>query len=220
MKSNTIKSNPFIFEKTNSGDKSYDLSSFFFKDRKIFFFCDVDEETSESLIMQLLFLEEQDPGEEITIYIKSSGGSVSDGLAIYDVIQTISSPIVTVCMGLAASMAQLLLCAGTKGKRYSYPNARIMMHQPSGGISGSSSDIEIYHEELKIARKNLYKIISNHTGTEFDTIMKDASNDKWMSPEEAKAYGMIDEIIVPFKNKKIIPKITKTKNYSGRKKSL
>lgn len=218
MRNGTIKSNPFIFEKSNSGDKSYDLSSFFFKDRKIFFFCDVDEETSESLIMQLFYLEEQDPGEEITIYIKSSGGSVSDGLAIYDVIQTISSPIVTVCMGLAASMAQLLLCAGTKGKRFSYPNARIMMHQPSGGISGSSKDIEIYHEEMLIARKNLYEIISKHTGTDLNTITKDASSDKWMSPEEAKSYGIIDEIIIPSQDKKII--LPEIKSVNKRKKSL
>jgi ATP-dependent Clp protease protease subunit len=150
----------------------------------------------------MLFLQSEDPTKEINIYINSPGGSVSAGLAIYDTMQFVKPDIVTICMGMAASMAQVLLCAGAKGKRYSLPNSRILMHQPLGGTQGQATDIEIYTKEMLKIRENLFKITANHTGKSLEQIMKDSDRDYYMSAEEALEYGIIDKILYKFQKEK------------------
>ena len=147
------------------------------------------------VVAQLLFLASEDPSKDINVYINSPGGSVSAGLAIYDTMQFVKPDISTICIGMAASMAQVLLCAGTAGKRYSLPHSRIMMHQPLGGTQGQASDIEIYTREVMRTRDTLYSIISKHTGKEVATILKDADRDNYMSAQEALEYGMIDRVL-------------------------
>jgi ATP-dependent Clp protease protease subunit len=188
-------SNPLIITKSQSGEKAYDLHSLLFKERKIMINSDIDEDVSQSIVSQLLHLDEEDSNEEIILFINSPGGSVTDGLAIYDTIQFIDAPVTTVCVGLAASMAQVLLCAGEPGRRFSFPNSRIMMHQPSGGTWGQGSDIEIYHNEMVKIKDLLYGIIQKHTGKSYEEIKKHADRDYWMSPKEAKKYNLIDKII-------------------------
>lgn len=190
--------NPLVIERSSDGDRAYDLASIFFKERKIFLYDEVDGETSRSIISQLLYLDEVHEGEEIVLYINSPGGSVPDGLAIIDAMEYIKSPVRTFCVGMAASMAMVILAAGENGKRQSFPNSRMMMHQPMGGTFGQYSDIELYTEEMKKIKDILYGIISEKTGMSLDQVKIDGNRDFWLSPEEALEYGglgVIDEII-------------------------
>lgn len=190
-----ISLNPLIITKSQSGEKAYDLYSLFFKERKIILDGEIDDDLSRSIISQLLHLDEEDSESEIIMYINSPGGSVNDGLAIYDAMQFIDAPVTTVCTGLAASMAQVILCAGEPGRRFSFKNSRIMMHQPSGGAWGQSSDIEIYHNEMTNLKEILYGIIKEHSGKPLDEIKKHADRDYWMSPKQALKYNLIDKIV-------------------------
>jgi len=186
---------PIVIEQTSRGERSYDIYSRLLKDRIIFLGTPIDDQIANIVIAQLLFLSSQDPTKDINIYINSPGGSVSAGLAIYDTMQFVKADISTICVGMAASMGQILLTAGAKGKRYSLPNSRIMMHQPSGGAQGQSSDIEIYTREMIKTRDTLYNIIAKHTGKDFEHIKKDADRDFYMTSHEAVEYGIIDKVL-------------------------
>lgn len=187
---------PIVVEQTSRGERSYDIYSRLLKDRIIFLGGPIDDYVSSLVIAQLLFLASEDSKKDINIYINSPGGSVSAGLAIYDTMQFIKPDISTIAIGMCASMAQVLLSAGAKGKRFALPNSRIMMHQPSGGTQGQSTDIEIYTREILRMRDNLYGIIANHTGKETEQIKKDADRDYYMTPQEAFEYGIIDKVLV------------------------
>lgn len=186
---------PMVVEQTSKGERSYDIYSRLLKDRIIFIGSPIDDHLASLVIAQLLFLQSEDPKKDINVYINSPGGSVSAGLAIYDTMQFVTPDISTISMGMSASMAQVLLCAGTKGKRYALPHSRIMMHQPMGGTQGQATDIEIYTKEMLRMRGLLYDIISKHSGKSVEQIMKDAERDNYMSPEEALNYGLIDKIL-------------------------
>jgi ATP-dependent Clp protease protease subunit len=186
---------PVVVEQTSRGERSYDIYSRLLKDRIIFIGSAIDDDVANLVIAQMLFLASEDPKKDINLYINSPGGSVTAGLAIYDTMQYIRPEIQTICMGLGASMAQVLLCGGAKGKRFALPNAKILMHQPSGGTQGQSADIEIYTKQIINTRDTLYGIISNHTGKPIDVIRKDADRDYYMSPQEAMDYGIIDKIL-------------------------
>jgi len=186
---------PYVIEKTAQGERAYDIYSRLLKDRIIFIGSAVDEIASNSVIAQLIFLEAQAPERDIHLYINSTGGSVSDGLAIYDTMQYIRCPICTISIGISASVAAVLLTAGAKGKRYALPNSRILLHQPSGGFSGVAADIEIHAEEIIKMRERINRILSKHTGQPLKKIAKDTDRDFWMTAEEAHDYGLIDEVI-------------------------
>ncbi len=186
---------PYVVEQTGHGERSYDIFSRLLKDRIIFIGSQIDDNLASLVIAQLLFLQSEDPKKDISIYINSPGGSVSAGLAIYDTMQFVTPDITTICMGMSASMAQVLLCAGTHGKRYALPNSRIMMHQPMGGTQGQTTDIEIYTREMIRMRTTLYDIISKHSGKSTEQILKDAERDYYMNPQEALEYGLIDKIM-------------------------
>ena len=186
---------PMVVEQTGAGERSYDIYSRLLKERIIFIGSEIDDYMASSIIAQLLFLQSEDPKKDINIYINSPGGIVSSGLAIYDTMQIVTPDISTICVGMAASMAQVLLCGGTKGKRFALPNSRIMMHQPMGGTRGQTTDIEIYTKEMLRTRKTLFDIIAHHTGKNFEQIAIDAERDNYMTAEEAIAYGICDKII-------------------------
>ncbi|OGU61636.1 MAG: ATP-dependent Clp endopeptidase, proteolytic subunit ClpP [Ignavibacteria bacterium GWF2_33_9] len=186
---------PMVVEQTSRGERSYDIYSRLLKDRIIFLGSPIDDYVANLIIAQLLFLASEDAEKDISLYINSPGGSVSAGLAIYDTMQFIKPDVSTICVGMAASMGQLLLTAGAEGKRLALPNSRIMMHQPSGGTQGQSVDIEIYTKEIIRTRENLYDIIAKHTKKSLDDIRKDADRDNYMTAEEAVKYGIIDKII-------------------------
>lgn len=186
---------PYVIEKTAQGERAYDIYSRLLKDRIIFIGSSVDEIASNSVIAQLIFLEAQAPERDIHLYINSTGGSVSDGLAIYDTMQYIRCPICTISIGISASVAAVLLTAGTKGKRHALPNSRILLHQPSGGFSGVAADIEIHAEEIIKMRERINRILSKHTGQPLKKIARDTDRDFWMTAEEARDYGLIDEVI-------------------------
>lgn len=186
---------PMVVEQTSRGERAYDIYSRLLKERIIFIGTPIDDYVASLTIAQLLFLQSEDPNKDISVYINSPGGSVSAGLAIYDTMQFVKPDISTICVGMAASMAQVLLCAGAKGKRFALPNSRIMMHQPLGGTQGQATDIEIYTKEMLRIRDNLYSIISAHSGNDYETIKKDADRDNYMSPTEALAYGLIDKVM-------------------------
>ncbi len=186
---------PMVIEQTARGERSFDIYSRLLKDRIIFIGSAIDDNVASLTIAQLLFLASEDSKKDISLYINSPGGIVTAGLAIYDTMQYIKPDVQTICVGMAASMAQVLLCAGEKGKRYALPNSQILMHQPSGGTQGQSADIEIYTKNILSTRDNLYKIISKHTGKTINTIKKDADRDYYMSAKEAKEYGIIDNIL-------------------------
>lgn len=188
---------PYIIETTSRGERAYDIYSRLLKENIVFIGGPIDDHMANSVIAQLLFLSSQNPKKDVNLYINSPGGSVTAGLAIYDTMKFIKPDITTICMGMAASMAQVLLCAGTEGKRFALPNSRIMMHQPSGGTQGQSADIEIYTREIIRIREVLYKIIGEHTGKDAEQIKKDADRDNYMTPDEAKDYGLIDKILLP-----------------------
>jgi ATP-dependent Clp protease protease subunit len=188
---------PFVIEQTSRGERSYDIFSRLLKDRIIFVGGAVEDRMADVIIAAMLFLEKEDAGKDIDMYINSPGGSVTAGLAIYDVMQYIKPDISTVCIGQAMSMGAVLLCAGAKGKRYALPHSRILIHQPSGGFSGTAADIEIQSREMQLYKKMLYEIISRHSGQPVDKIEKDSDRDFFMSPEEAKEYGVIDQVLMP-----------------------
>src|SRR5256714_1624562 len=186
---------PIVVEQTGRGERAYDIYSRLLKDRIIFIGTPIDDTVANLVIAQMIFLEGEDPDRDINIYIHSPGGMVTAGLAIYDTMQFVKPNIATLCMGQAASMAAILLAGGAKGKRSALPNSRIMIHQPLGGTQGQATDIEIYTKEMLRIREDLYKIYSEHTGKDVVQIAKDAERDNYMSPEQAKEYRLIDNIM-------------------------
>lgn len=186
---------PYVIEQTSRGERSYDIYSRLLNDRIIFLGEEVTDVSANLIVAQLLFLESEDPGKDIHMYINSPGGSVSAGLAIYDTMQYIKCDVSTVCIGMAASMGSFLLSGGAKGKRFALPNAEIMIHQPSGGAQGQATEIQIAAEHILRTRQNLNKILSENTGQPLDVIRIDTERDNFMTAEEAKAYGLIDEVI-------------------------
>lgn len=190
---------PIVVEQTGRGERSYDIYSRLLKDRIIFIGTAIDDHVANLVIAQMLFLQMEDAKKDIHIYINSPGGSVTAGLAIYDTMQFVSCDVTTYCMGLAASMGAVLLCAGAKGKRYALPNSDIMIHQVSGGAQGQASDVERQVEFMFKLKKRLNAILSHHTGKPVDQVERDADRDYYMSAEEAKAYGLVDEVVQPRK---------------------
>jgi len=187
---------PMVVEQTARGERAYDIYSRLLKERIVFLTGNIEDEAASLISAQLLFLESENPKKDISFYINSPGGSVTAGLAIYDTIQYIKPDISTVCVGQAASMGSLLLAAGTIGKRYALPNARIMMHQPSGGVQGQASDIQIHANEILALRSNINQIYVKHTGQELKKIEEHLDRDNFLGPEEAKEFGLIDKIVV------------------------
>lgn len=186
---------PMVIESTNRGERAYDIYSRLLKDRIIFLGAPIDDVFSNLIIAQLLFLEAEDPEKDINLYVNSPGGSVTAGLGIYDTMQYVKPPITTICLGQAASMGALLLCAGASGKRYALPNARVMIHQPLGGFQGQATEIDIHAKEILSIRDRLNDIMAKHTGQPLEKIQKDTERDYFLPAEEAKAYGLIDEVI-------------------------
>lgn len=186
---------PIVVEQTSRGERAYDIYSRLLKDRIIFIGTPIDDNFSNIIIAQLLFLEADDPDKDIHLYINSPGGVVTSGLAIYDTMQYIKPDVSTICIGQASSMGALLLSAGTRGKRFALPNARIMIHQPMGGFQGQATDIEIHAKEILRMKEALNQILAYHTGQPIDRIRQDTERDFFMSGEEAKNYGIIDEVI-------------------------
>lgn len=194
----TIQSNlvPMVVEQTARGERAFDIFSRLLKDRVVFIVGPIDDTVSNLVVAQLLFLESENPDKEISIYINSPGGVVTAGLAIYDTMQFIKPDVSTMCLGQAASMGALLLAGGAKGKRYCLPNARVMIHQPLGGVQGQASDIAIHAEETLKIRTRLNRILAHHTGQAEEVIAKDTDRDNFMSPERALEYHLIDKILV------------------------
>ena len=186
---------PYVIEKTSSGERSYDIYSRLLQDRIIFLSNEVNDDIASLIVSQLLFLESQDPGKDISLFINSPGGSVSAGFAIYDTMNYIKCDVATYCMGLAASMGAFLLAGGAKGKRYAMPNAEIMIHQPSGGAKGQETEIRIVAEQILKTRERLNQILADNTGKPLDVIVADTERDNYMTAEEAKAYGLVDHVI-------------------------
>jgi ATP-dependent Clp protease, protease subunit len=186
---------PYVIERSSRGERSYDIFSRLLMDRIVFLGSPIHDEVANVIIAQLLFLEADNPEKDIYLYINSPGGSVYAGLAIYDTMKFLRSPVNTYCMGIAASMGSFLLAAGTKGKRYALPNSRIMLHQPSGGMQGTAADIEIQAKEILYLRERLNHIYADNTGQPVQQINDDLDRDRFMSPEEAKEYGLIDHVI-------------------------
>ena len=185
---------PAVIEQTNRGERTYDLPSRMLQDRIIFVVGPVEDQMASSICMQLLFLEAQNPTKEIAMYINSPGGVVTAGMAIYDTMQFIKCPVATLCIGQAASMGSLLLCAGDKGKRFALPNARIMVHQPSGGFRGQASDIERHAEDIIATKRRLNEIYVKHTGQPYERVEKTLDRDHFMTAEEAQAFGIVDRV--------------------------
>ncbi len=186
---------PMVIEQTPRGERSFDIYSRLLKERIIFIGTPIDDTIANLVVAQLLFLESEDPESDIHIYINSPGGSVSAGLGIYDMMQYTKPDICTYCIGMAASMGAVLLTAGTKGKRFALPSSEIMIHQPLGGAQGQASDIEIHARHILATRERLNKILAKHTGQSLDVIQKDTDRDRFMGPEEAKAYGLVDNVV-------------------------
>ena len=184
-----------MIERTSRGERSYDIFSRLLMDRIIFLGSGIDDNVANIIVAQLLFLDAEDPERDIFMYINSPGGGVYSGMAIYDTMQHLSAPVSTFCVGMAASMGAVLLSAGAKGKRSALPNSRIMIHQPSGGSQGTAADIEIAAQEILHIREKLNLLIAKHTGQPVETIQKDADRDRFMSPQEAVEYGLIDQVI-------------------------
>lgn len=188
---------PYVIEQNSRGERSYDLYSRLLKDRIIFLGEEVNETTAQIVIAELLFLESQDPGKDIHLYINSPGGMVTAGMGIYDTMQYIKCDVSTICVGMAASMGAFLLSGGTKGKRFALPNAEIMIHQPLGGMSGmnQASDMEIEAEHIKRIKHRLLEIMASNCGKDYATLEKDCDRNNWMTAEEAKAYGLVDHVV-------------------------
>ena len=190
---------PTVIETTGRGERAYDIYSRLLKERIIFLGTPINDEVANNVRAQLIFLEYENPEKDITLYINSPGGYVSAGLAIYDTMQHVRPNIATICIGSCASMAAVLLAAGTKGKRYALPHSRIMLHQPSGAATGQSTDIQITAKEIVRTKETLTEIVAKHTGKSIDEVREKTDRDFYMGPEEAKAFGVIDEIFVPRK---------------------
>ncbi len=190
---------PMVIEQTGRSERAYDIYSRLLKDRIIFLGTPIDDNISNTVIAQLLFLQTEDPEKDIHLYINSPGGIVSSGLAIYDTMQYVRPDIATYCIGQAASMGALLLSAGTKGKRFALPHSRMMLHQPMGGFQGQATDIEIHAKEILKLKDTLNHILSNHTGQDLEKIRTDTDRDFFMSPDEARDYGLVDEVIFSIK---------------------
>lgn len=186
---------PMVVEQSNRGERSYDIYSRLLKDRIIFLGEEVNDVTASLVVAQLLFLAAEDPDKDINLYINSPGGVVTAGMAIYDTMQYIKPDVSTICIGMAASMGAFLLAGGAKGKRYALPNAEIMIHQPSGGARGQATDIRIHAENILRTKKKLNEILAENTGRSYEEIERDTERDNFMSAEEAKAYGLIDDVI-------------------------
>ncbi len=186
---------PFVIEQTSRGERSYDIYSRLLKDRIIFIGTAINDDVANSVIAQLLFLEKEDPAKDIDIYINSPGGSVSSMFAMYDTMHLIKPDVSTICVGMAASAAAVLLAGGAKDKRFAVPNARIMIHQPWGGFQGQATDIEIHAKEMLRTRSAIYDILAQHTGKSTDDIARDCERDYYMSSDEARTYGIIDSVI-------------------------
>ena len=186
---------PYVVEQTSRGERTYDIYSRLLKDRIIFLGEEVNDASASIVVAQLLFLEAEDPEKDIHLYINSPGGSVTAGMAIYDTMQYIKCDVETICIGMAASMGAFLLAGGTKGKRLALPNAEIMIHQPSGGARGQATEIQIAAEHILRTRQKLNQILADNTGQPFDVIARDTERDNFMSADEAKAYGLVDEVI-------------------------
>jgi len=186
---------PMVVEQTNRGERAYDIYSRLLKERIIFVTGPIEDHVASLITAQLLFLEAENPKKEISMYINSPGGVVTSGMAIYDTMQFVRPPVATLCIGQAASMGSLLLCAGEKGMRYSLPNARIMLHQPSGGFQGQASDIERHAEDIIKMKRRLNDVYVHHTGQDYETIEKTLDRDYFMSAEDARKFGLVDEVI-------------------------
>jgi ATP-dependent Clp protease protease subunit len=186
---------PYVIEQTGRGERSYDIYSRLLKDRIIILSDEVNDATASVIVAQMLFLESEDPDKDIQLYINSPGGSITAGMAIYDTMQYIKPDVSTICVGMAASMGAFLLLSGTKGKRFALPNSEIMIHQPLGGMKGQASDIKIHADRIIKTRDTLNNIISEKTGQPIEKVEKDTDRDNFMTSEEAKAYGIIDDII-------------------------
>ncbi|MBF0457804.1 MAG: ATP-dependent Clp endopeptidase proteolytic subunit ClpP [Nitrospirae bacterium] len=190
---------PMVIEQTGRTERAYDIYSRLLKDRIVFLGTAVDDNVANSIIAQMLFLQTEDPEKDIHLYINSPGGLVTSGLAIYDTMQYVRCDIATYCTGQAASMGALLLCAGAHGKRFALPNSRILIHQPMGGFSGQATDVEIHAREMLKMKDTLNRILAHHTGQDIEKIHADTDRDYFMSAEEAKQYGLVDEVIVAIK---------------------
>ncbi len=188
---------PYIIERSSRGERTYDIFSRLLMDRIVFLGAPINDDVSNIIIAQLLFLDADNPEKDIYMYVNSPGGVVSSGMAIYDTMQHMRAPVNTICMGMAASMGSFLLAAGTKGKRSALPHARIMIHQPSGGSQGTASDIEIQAREILYLRTKMNELYAKHTGQSIDQIEKDMDRDRYMSADEAKTYGIIDSVFSP-----------------------
>ncbi len=186
---------PYVVEQTGRGERTYDIYSRLLKDRIIFLGEEVTDVSANLIVAQLLFLESEDPNKDIQLYINSPGGSVSAGLAIYDTMQYVKCDVSTICMGMAASMGAFLLAGGAKGKRYALPNAEVMIHQPSGGAQGQATDIKIVAEKILQTKQKLNEMLAANTGQPVEVIAADTERDRWMTAEEAKTYGLIDQIV-------------------------
>ena len=202
--------NPYVIERSSRGERSYDVYSRLLMDRIIFLGTPINDDVANMIIAQMLFLEADNPGRDIHLYSNSPGGSVSAGLAIYDTMQFLKSPVNTICMGLAASMGAFLLAAGRNGKRSALPHSRIMIHQPSGGAQGTAADIEIQAREIIYLRAKMNELMAKHTGRPLEEIEKDVDRDRFMSAEEAKTYGMIDQVVTS-REETSSPSLTATK---------
>ncbi|MEY4673592.1 MAG: hypothetical protein RL148_1376 [Planctomycetota bacterium] len=186
---------PFVIEKTGRGERQYDIYSRLLEDRIVFIGSPIDDQVANAVIAQLLFLQKENKAQDINLFLNTPGGSVTAGLAIYDTIQFVSCPVSTYCIGQAASMGAVLLAAGTKGKRHALPNSRIMIHQPWGGVGGTAMDISIQADEILRLKQTLSEVLGKHCGKSADQVTKDSDRDFFMSAKEAKAYGLIDEIV-------------------------
>ena len=187
---------PMVVETGARGERAFDIFSLLLKERIIFIGTPIDDQIANLIVAQLLYLEREDPDKDINLYIHSPGGYVHSGLAIYDTMQFIRSDISTICVGMTASLAAIILCAGAKGKRYALPHAKIMLHQPTGGLGGQAADIKIQAEEIIKTKTMLNEIVANHTGQSLEKIQQETERDRYMSAEEAKEWGLVDEILV------------------------
>ena len=187
---------PYVIEQTSRGERSYDIYSRLLKDRIVFLDGEVNDASASVIVAELLFLESEDPGKDISLYINSPGGSVSAGMAIYDTMKYIKCDVSTICVGLAASMGAFLLAGGTKGKRYALPNAEVMIHQPLGGAQGQATEIEISAKHILKTKEKMNRMLAENTGKPYEQVVNDTDRDNWLSAEEAKEYGLIDEVIV------------------------
>jgi len=210
MEQNNSQLIPMVVEQTARGERSYDIFSRLLKDRIMFIGTAIDDDVANLLIAQLILLDAEDPGKDINMYINSPGGVVTAGLAIYDTMQYLKSPVTTICIGQAASMAALLLCAGAKGRRYSLPNSRIMIHQPLGGAQGQATDIEIQTQEILRMKKLINQILAKHSGQPLEKIEKTTDRDYYLSADEAVKFGLIDQVIHTMKELPVVAKKPKS----------